>query len=55
MRLILILRLGVGVAGIACVAIGVTFLAGGLGRLPHLLGLRGLASLESLHLAGDGV
>lgn len=54
MRSILILRFRVGVAGIACVAIGVTLIAGVIGSLPGLL-LRGLAGLERVHLAGNRV
>lgn len=55
MRSILIFRFCVGVAGIACVAIGVTFLlAGEIGSLPGLL-FRGLAGLERLHLARNRV
>lgn len=54
MRSILNIRFRVGVAGIACVAVGVTLFAGGIGCLPCLL-LRGLTGLERVHLAGDRV
>lgn len=47
---ILIFRLCVGVAGIACVAVGIT-LAGVVGILGLLL--RCLTCLDRLHLAGD--
>lgn len=49
---ILVFRLCVGVAGIACVAVGIT-LAGVVGIFGLLL--RRLAGLDRLHLAGDGV
>lgn len=47
---ILVFRLCVGVAGIDCVAVGIT-LAGVVGILGLLL--RCLACLDRLHLAGD--
>lgn len=50
---ILVFRLRVGVAGIACVAIGITF-AGVVGILDDLL-LGCLACLDGLHLPGNGV
>lgn len=50
---ILVFRLRVGVAGIACVAFGITF-AGVVGILDDLL-LGCLACLDGLHLTGDGI
>lgn len=52
MRSILILCLCVGVAGIARVTIGVTFVAGVVGSLPGLL-LWCLTGLKCVHLAGN--